>query len=67
MEGRGRSQLRPRGSKWFPGRLLVTWSQTPIILKRNWIRIRIRIEVKSWIRFRIKVKTFIRISMEVKS
>jgi hypothetical protein len=41
------------------------WSQTPIALKRNWIRI--RINVKRWIRIRIciKMKNWIRICFKV--
>jgi hypothetical protein len=37
------------GPKWSPGGSLDQWSQIPI----TFIRVRIRIKVKSWIRIRI--------------
>ncbi len=54
VKGRGRSHLRPGGSKWSPGGSIDRWSKVPITLKRSWIRI--RIEVKNWIRIRFRIR-----------
>ncbi len=69
MDGCGRSQWRPGSSEWSPGGCTDPWSQVPVTLKRSfiWIRIRIRIQVKSWIwnLIRIEVISWIRIRIKV--
>jgi hypothetical protein len=63
LEGRGRSKWRRGGSIWKPGGSVGQGSQICIPLLRS--RIRIRIEVKSWIWIRIKRKSWIRMRSRI--
>ena len=68
LEGRGRSQWRPGGSKWSPaGFSIEQWAQIPIVWMRSRIQILIRCDLKSWIRIRIRVKSWNRIRIKLKS
>jgi hypothetical protein len=53
VEGRGRSKWRHRGSKLMPRGSVAHWSQIHITL----MRIRIRIDEKSWIRIRMRIRS----------
>jgi hypothetical protein len=61
VEGRGRSQWRPRDLKWSPRGSVDQWLHIRITLTRS----RIRNEVKCWIRIRTEVKSWIRICIKM--
>jgi hypothetical protein len=52
---RGGSQWSRKGSPWGLGGTVDQWLRILVSLMRNWIRIRIRVKVKSWIRIRIRI------------